>query len=127
MNCETCNGKFAEITESNLSIDICASCNVIFFDHLELETYCQRNSFEMFKGEPEIGESMEVSCPKCVVKLQMIRHNEYRFGKCPSCSGYLVPSTMLDEALPAKEEKRPLDELDGFVNLLHCLRCIVPW
>lgn len=124
--CNKCGQSFRPVEESGISLDYCATCNLIWFDKGELEQYCSRNNI-VLSTSVSSGVLLSNQCPNCSACLTETGHGGKTYFACQSCGGFLVSSTFIDNELPQKQKQRPLQQLDGPIDFLTLLQCLSPW
>ena len=102
MICPICNN---ELTESNIHgivIDECITCNAIWFDAGELETYLSERikdngkDISIISRFDAIASDLDGSCPKCETeKMRYGKVGNLSLSKCEKCNGILMEKNQL--------------------------------
>src|SRR5436190_23871799 len=123
---------------ASVQIDLCTTCQVIWFDHLESVKLSPGATLDVFRV---IGEDPQKSparlpdrlaCPRCQIRLLLThdrqRNTPFRYWRCPRDHGRL---TTFFDFLREKDFVRPLSppqlaELRANVQMIHCSNCGAP-
>ena len=96
MNCINCKIELNAQHRYGLTIDVCPSCNSIWFDRGELEFFKRQTRKEQLTKLDESAEFKPksgciVECPKCETRtLEMGEMRGYEAGRCSGCHGVWV-------------------------------------
>ena len=96
MNCPECKIALDKQHVHGLTVNICPSCNSIWFDRGELELFKHQTDKEHLSKLDESAEfkqksNVTVECPRCETKtLEIGKIQGYRAGRCSGCHGVLV-------------------------------------
>ena len=143
MQCPGCHGVMTTLTldghlGTKVELDLCAGCQVIWFDHLESPRLSPGATLSLFRtiGErkqaspPPLGDPLK--CPRCDLRLLLTndrqRNTPFRYRRCAREHGRLI--TFFD-FLREKDFVRPLSatqlaELRASVQAINCSNCGAP-
>ena len=125
-NCNACLQPYETVVESGITLDYCRPCKLVWFDKNELEQFCERNKIFLLSNNGT-AEKSKHQCPKCSTSLEKIQQTDPEILSCPSCSGFLVASELIDDKLPETAKTRPLQQLDGPIEFIELLGLLLPW
>jgi hypothetical protein len=140
MNCPSCAAAMIELTldghlGTTVTIDLCAPCQVIWFDQRESLRLSPGATLRVFRT---VGEGKQTSppplaprleCPRCALRLLVThdrqRNTPFRYWRCGKEHGRLI--TFFD-FLREKNFVRPLSpaqlaELRDAVQMINCSNC----
>ena len=143
MQCPGCHAGMTTLTldghlGTRVELDLCAACQVIWFDHLESLRLSPGATLSLFRtiGErkqtspPPLGDPLK--CPRCDLRLLLTndrqRNTPFRYRRCAREHGRLI--TFFD-FLREKDFVRPLSakqlaELRAAVQTVNCSNCGAP-
>ena len=123
---------------TKVDLDLCAGCQVIWFDHLESLRLSPGATLSLFRM---IGKRKQVTppalpdplkCPRCELRLLLTndrqRNTPFRYRRCARGHGHLI--TFFD-FLREKDFVRPLSsrqlaDLRANVQMINCSNCGAP-
>src|SRR4051812_16836889 len=120
---------------TRVELDVCAPCQVFWFDHLESLRLTPAATLRLFQliGERPRGAASPLAdrmqCPRCDIRLlptsDRQRNTVFRYWKCPKDHGRL---TTFFDFLREKDFIRPLtpqqiEELRRNVQTINCSNC----
>jgi hypothetical protein len=143
MQCPSCTAAMTAVTldghlGTKVDLDLCAGCQVIWFDHLESPRLSPGATLSLFRT---IGERKQTAppplidplkCPRCDLRLLLTndrqRNTPFRYRRCAREHGRLI--TFFD-FLREKDFVRPLStrqiaELRASVQTVNCSNCGAP-
>lgn len=143
MNCPGCAAAMTALTldghlGTKVDLDLCAPCQVIWFDHLESLRLSPGGVLHLFRV---IGEgkqrspaplTLPLKCPRCDLRLLLThdrqRNTPFRYWRCAREHGRL---TTFFDFLREKDFVRPLSpqqlaELRANVQMINCSNCGAP-
>ena len=143
MQCPGCAGPMTTLTldghlGTKVELDMCPSCQVIWFDHLESLRLSPGATLQLFRM---IGERKQTSplpmkdplnCPRCELRLLLThdrqRNTPSRYRRCAREHGRLIT---FFEFLREKDFVRPLSsrqiaDLRANVQMVNCSNCGAP-
>jgi DNA-directed RNA polymerase subunit RPC12/RpoP len=143
MNCPGCATAMTAITldghlGTKVDLDLCAPCQVIWFDHLESLRLAPGGVLRLFQviadGTPRSPAPLKlpVKCPRCELRLLLThdrqRNTPFRYWRCAREHGRL---TTFFDFLREKDFVRPLSpqqlaELRANVQMINCSNCGAP-
>jgi len=109
MNCPECKIALDKQHVHGLTVNICPSCNSIWFDRGELELFKHQTDKEHLSKLDESAEfkqksNFTVECPRCETKtLEMGKIRGYRAGRCSGCHGVWVNSGEMKHKSPKQK------------------------
>jgi len=100
LTCPSCGSEMQTKHESDLSFDVCKSCDGIFLDKGELNDlaigmagdieYCSIQN----QIDPKVDSKPNRTCPKCdnqaMRKINLLRLSDVIFDFCPKCEGIFL-------------------------------------
>ena len=135
MNCPKCTvGKLSEVTvriqvpgaDQELVVDQCFTCEGVWFDANELETYLRQKLTSLNSGVISDEVLKELNrrvgkCPRCQIPMSRRRaptKRQINVDYCQKCNGYWLDCTEVDQIEP-----RPsiMNMLEDFFNYLGTL------
>lgn len=104
MNCPRCKNELKSVLVKDVTLDVCDSCEGIWFDNDELSLIIKSTNEEISnssiskslvagKNIPSDGTASEISCPKCELPMQWYSYccdSGIKLDKCHSCNGIWV-------------------------------------
>jgi hypothetical protein len=143
MQCPGCTATMTALTldghsGTKVELDLCAACQVIWFDHLESLQLSAGATLSLFRM---IGECKQMSppplvdplkCPRCHLRLLLTsdrqRNTPFRYRRCAREHGRLIT---FFEFLREKDFVRPLSmrqlaDLRANVQMINCSNCGAP-
>ncbi len=143
VKCPACGAAMTSLTldgrmRTNVQIDLCTSCQVIWFDHLESVRLSPGATLEVFRiigKDPQRSLSPipdRVACPRCQLRLLLThdrqRNTPFRYWRCARDHGRL---TTFFDFLREKDFIRPLSteqitELRANIQHVNCSGCGAP-
>lgn len=143
LRCPSCSADMATETldghlGTDVQIDRCAGCQVIWFDHLESLKLSPAGTLRLFQliGAGKQSRTMPVreplTCPRCDIRLLLTndrqRNTPFRYWRCAREHGRLI--TFFD-FLREKDFIRPLSPeqlaaLRQNVQMINCSNCGAP-
>jgi len=123
---------------TKVDLDLCAACQVIWFDHLESPRLSPGATLSLFRTISERKQtappplSDPLKCPRCDLRLLLTndrqRNTPFRYRRCARDHGRLI--TFFD-FLREKDFVRPLSgpqiaELRASVQTINCSNCGAP-
>lgn len=104
MNCPRCKNELRPVSVKNVTIDVCDSCEGVWFDADELSVIIESSYEEINKSS--VSKSLiadkntapgsnisEISCPRCNISMQNYTYSydsSVKLDRCPSCYGIWV-------------------------------------
>ena len=143
MNCPGCAGAMTALTldghlGTKVDLDLCAPCQVIWFDHFESLRLAPGGVLRLFQvisdGTPRSAAPLALllKCPRCELRLLLTndrqRNTPFRYWRCAREHGRL---TTFFDFLREKDFVRPLSpqqlaELRANVQMVNCSNCGAP-
>jgi hypothetical protein len=143
MQCPGCAASMTALTldghlGTKVELDLCAACQVIWFDHLESLRLSPGATLSLFRMIGERKQSAPpplkdpLKCPRCELRLLLTndrqRNTPFRYRRCAREHGRLI--TFFD-FLREKDFVRPLSpqqltELRANVQMVNCSNCGAP-
>jgi hypothetical protein len=126
---------FSRALGGTLALDLCFSCQAIWFDHDESTQLAPGGAIDLFKqiqahrDTPRTTLSSVLNCPRCSTRLaytrDMVRSNAITYYRCEFCRGRL---TVFLQFLREKQFVRSLTEpeiatLRAQVQQIRCSGC----
>jgi len=123
---------------TKVDLDLCAPCQVIWFDHLESVRLAPGGVLRLFQiiagGTPRSPTplALPLKCPRCELRLLLThdrqRNTPFRYWRCAREHGRL---TTFFDFLREKDFVRPLSpqqlaELRANVQMINCSNCGAP-
>jgi DNA-directed RNA polymerase subunit RPC12/RpoP len=143
MNCPGCAAAMTALTldghmGTKVDLDLCAPCQVIWFDHLESLRLAPAGVLRLFRviadGTPRSSAPLAhpLKCPRCELRLLIThdrqRNTPFQYWRCAREHGRL---TTFFDFLREKDFVRPLSpqqlaELRENVQMINCSNCGAP-
>jgi hypothetical protein len=145
MNCPGCAAAMTALTldghmGTKVDLDLCASCQVIWFDHLESLRLAPAGVLRLFqvisddtpRSPAPMPMALALKCPRCDLHLLLTsdrqRNTPFRYWRCAREHGRL---TTFFDFLREKDFIRPLSpqqlaELRANVQMVNCSNCGAP-